>query len=1035
MKEKNKKKSEKKQAKVFKKYYKKMKRSLRIFLLVIIILIALIAALFAFWFLKPSSNLYIAMLDKTVPATAADSHSYLDDVDNVYRKHIGFNWILNYMKVKNPETKLKYDYRSDYYGYILDSNYNILDEERNLDDIEEIPDILYLTDSYGTEITEDKGITKENMNTIALCHSMGSVVIGEQDILITDTDPSISQQLQNMFGITETGWVGRYIYDLADLDDVPYWAPPMYKQKYGVEWRCSGSGILLVSGDGDIIVLEGKTDFEDDNLLKIRTTKDFRSEFGKKSLNYYSWFELIEANTGTETIAEYEFNLNSTGMEEFAPVSDTPVFAAVVRNPEGAAPTYYFAGDFNDYVDDMNISCFLGADLFYRTLSFDNSGDVTHFYWDFFEPMVKKIVKKTAKDKIVEHISDDEIKDEDVARLNDSNLQVQLNGEWTDLSIKGFNLNAESPGNNQYDYSRDFTYYEQLFNQLGEIGANAVRAYDLYAPEFYRALYEHNKTNEDSIIYLYQGIITPTDIDKSKITDEASIEQLYKNIEYTVDAVHGKGQIPDIGSRSGAKYRHNVSNYLAAYIVDLDMTDNQLQNTIQKLKYSYDGKYLSAAANSVEALFASLCDHLLQYQYDTYSTMVVTVAKGSTKMLEGAMWQDNNVAFNVSNIAVTDAAKAYFGVAYTAKYSDNVYQNNKSKFQTSKNESDYDLYLKEIKDNSKVPVFIDDFGVSTCADVFENNADVYGLSEEQQAQYLLNMYKSINNGGFAGGLIADLNDSWSDIGEKSKVYTVPLSSSGLWHDVTDLNQTTGILSVDSIQPTDVGLLLSESNQRMNEMQVSCDETYFYLTISLDTEIDFDKEELYIGFDTYQRDDSEYYENSKYFGFEISGIEFVLKFKNKNSASLYCASSYNRNKSSVSSKKSKKADYNLMSVLSYGSFSSQNTQFFATGNTIRIRLPWAMLNVADPTNRTIINDAAGKPSGVNGQYRTTITDGVICSVFIVQKKTKDTLYEFTADKETAGYKTYSWSDWDAQNIEYTINQKASFDTLKKYFSTY
>ncbi len=1034
----NNKKSEKKQAKVFRKYYRKMKRSLRIFLLIIIVLLVFISSLFVFWFLKPSKKLYISVLDKTVPATAADSHSYLDDVDNVYRKHIGLNWLLNYMKVKNPETKKKYDYTKDYYGYMLDENFELLDEERVLDDIKEIPDILYLADAYGTEITEDKGITGEDMNTVALCHSLGSVVIGEQDILgVDNTEKSISLQLQKMFGITETGWSGRYIYDLADLDDVPYWAPPMYKQKYGVEWRCSGSGILLVSTEGDIIVLEGKTDFEDENLLKIRTTKDFKSEFGKRSLNYYAWFELVEANSGTETLAEYEFNLNSTGMEEFAPVSDKPVFAAVVRNPYETAPTYYFAGDFNDYVDDMKLSCFLGADTFYRSISFDNGGDVTHFYWQFFEPMMKRIIKNTNKNKVVERVSDSETRaDINLTRLNNDNLEVQVDGEWKKLSIKGFNLNAEAPGSNRYEYSNDFSYYEQLFSQLDEIGANAVRAYDLYPPEFYRALYEHNKENKDKLIYLYQGIITPDTVDKSKITDPSVIEQLHNHIEFTVDSVHGNSEATANDANSAENYRHNVSNYLAAYFVDLNMTDAQLRNTVSNLKYSYNGKYLSASGNSAEALLADLCDCLLQYNKEKYNNLVVTAAKGSTALLSGTAWQENNsVTFNASNISVSDEAKPYFGVAYSAKYSDAVYQSSKVKL-GGKNASDsYKLYLKEIKNNSKLPVFIESFGASTCVNVFETETDVYGLSEEKQAQYLLDMYKSINSGGFAGGFIADLNDNWAAVSDADRKYNVPFSSSGLWHDITDLGQTTGVLSVDSVQPEETGLLLEENKQRMNQMQISCNETYLYLNISLDTEVNFETEELYLGFDTYQRNDGEYYYDKNFFGNALSGMEFIIKFESKNSATVYCASSYNRNKGATSSKESYNASYDIVSPLVYGSFSSQNTQFFTAGNSIRVRLPWAMLNFTDPARSIVINDTASAPSGANNQYRTTMTDGIICSVFIGDKKSKDTMYVFPVSKQSAGYKAFKWTAWEKANIEYTISQKSAFDTLKKYFSSY
>ena len=466
------------------------KRSLKIFIIAVTVALIIIALLFILWFIMPSSNLYIAVLDKTVPATAADGHSYLDDVDNVYRKHLGFNWLLNYHKIRNPENGQKYSETQDYYGYLLNSAYEILPDERLLEDMEEFPDLLYLSDTYGTEVTEDKGITAAEMNMISMCSYAGTTILGEQDIMTTATDEKVSEQLQDLFGINQTGWVGRYIYDLADMTDVPYWAPPMYKEKYGVEWRCSGSGILLVSSDGDILVFEARKDFEDDSLLKISVAEDYRKEFGRRKVNYYSWFELITTVGSTETLAQFEFNFNSTGMEKFAPVSDSPVFTAVTRarRNENSAPAYYFAGDFGDYVNDRTVSNFLGANLFHRAISVDRDGDVTHFFWQFYEPFMTCIIKQVKKDAAVTHTAegDSSRTDTEVSKFDGSSLAAATDNGWEPYNFKGFNVRGEEPGDNEGSYTGDSSYYQELIKSVGDMGGNTVRAYDLYPPEFYR---------------------------------------------------------------------------------------------------------------------------------------------------------------------------------------------------------------------------------------------------------------------------------------------------------------------------------------------------------------------------------------------------------------------------------------------------------------------------------------------------------------------------------------------------------------------
>lgn len=1011
------------------------KRGLKFFIIAVAAALVVIGLLFGLWLVLPSSRLYVAVLDKTVPATAADGHSYLEDVDNIYRKHLGFNWMLNFLKIHNPETGEKYSETQDYYGYLLNSAYE-LQEERMLEDMEEFPDLLYLSDTYGTEITEDKGISRAEMNMISMCSYAGATVIGEQDILITETEQAVSEQLQDLFGIRETGWVGRYIYDLADMTDVPYWAPPMYKEKYGVEWRCSGSGILLVSDDGDILVFEARKDFEDDRLLKISTTKEYRKEFGRRSVNYYSWFELIEANADTEAIAEYVFNFNSTGMEKFAPVSDSPVFVALTRHrrTENSAPAYYFAGDFGDYVDDMTVTNFLGADLFYRTISVDRDGDVTHFFWNFYEPIMVKILRDVRKSGAVHHATEKERNqpDTEVSRLNGTSLVIQTDDGWKPFTVKGFDVRAEAPGDNTNEYSGDYVYHNNLLSEAYSIGANTIRAYDLYTPEFYRALYEQNAEHPDDPTYLCQSVTLPKNADLTKLLTEEGREAVQTQIKNAVDAVHGNLSLANAGGGSH-RYLNNLSGVTLCYVVDPGLTTQQWRTLASNTSAKYDGALISASGNEAQALLAMMGDLLLQYHREAYGVLPTVFLKGDPALLKGASWQENNsVTFSPSAVTLAADAENKVGVAFAALYSDAPYQAMKS---TAAGGTDvYGQYLDQILSHSTLPVLIDALGAATCVNVFDRETDIYGLSEDQQSEQILSMHRSVSERDFAGALISDLNDTWSVVSADAHAYTVPASSTGLWHDVTDLSQTMGILSVDPAVPSDIGLELAENNERMSDMQLMRNESYLYATISLVTEVDFEKEQLFVGFDTYQRNNGEYYYDTKFFGNALSGMEFLIKFESKSAASFYCVPTYNRSKGQLSSVESYIAAYELVTPLKYGSFSTQNTQFFQTGNTIHLRIPWAMLNVSDPSQRIVLNDTTATLSGPDDIYETTLTTGVIVSVFIGDIKTKDTNYVFPADKQSPGYRRYEWMEWKKENVTYTISEKSAAESLRKYFAT-
>lgn len=1000
---------------------------LKPYFLIPICVIALVAFAFIFWHLTPKRPLSVVVVDKTVPATAADSWSYLDDVSNNYRKHIGLYWIMDYLKIVDPEDGRYYDHESDYFGPKLDENNRITGSD-SIAELSEIPDILYLSDTYGVEIYDDHGITPEEMNTISLCHSSGTVIVGEQDILTTATDEKVRSELEQLFGISETGWVGRYIYDLQDLTDVPYWAPDMWRAKYGQEWNCSGAGILLVSSDGDILVLEEKTDFQSKNLLNIAVTEEYRDEFGKHSLNYYNWFELIEADNAAEVIATYTFNVNSTGAEELAAVSDTTTFAAVTRmKDENGGCAYYFAGDFNDYTTKRQISNFLFADKFFQLLSFDRDGDVMNFYWNFYEPLMKKIFKDALKNPVTHETYEER----QLARVGNDGFEILTDGEWRSFEIKGFNINGEAPGNARYSYSGDYSYYASLLQSLGSMGGNCVRTYDLLPPEFYRALGEYNRS-ADSPIYLIQGIMTPPGIDPG--SSAGRMDEIKENIAAAVSAVHGEGIVPGNGAREETAYVYNVTPYLIGYIIDPRIDGGAADKLLAEESAGYEGRYISAASNAAEALAAELCDYTLSLLQDSYGCMQPVGICAGTERLEGASWiAPGQQTFDLSRLDVSEEASGLYFAAYALSPDDSALLNDEQGFAAAYADASggfaWGGYAREVRSLCEGPLLIDRAGLSTSANAFEQETSVNGLEEEEQGEGLVRMLKAADDLGYAGMLIADLNDNWSGSDSQSAAYTLPASSDGLWHDTTDRAETSGLIAVEALQPAEPAVQLNDNAEKslMQQMQISYNQTYVYMTLLLKSDIDYDLNEMIIGIDTYQRNDGEYYYDKNYYANSQSGMEYVIKFESKNAAALYVAKSYNRSSGQYTTQESYTAEYDLVSVLNYGSFTASNTHFYQTGVTVRLRIPWAMLNFADPSGALVINGAE------NGALKTTATDGMIFSLLIGTKDNMDTAYIFPESKQSAGYKRVELRPWTENDIEYALREKQSAVILGRYFS--
>ncbi|MBQ1454018.1 MAG: hypothetical protein IIZ23_08610, partial [Ruminococcus sp.] len=459
---------------------KKFRKRLKWYHILAAVIVLAIVSLFVIWHLQPKKVLKIALMDKTVLSYSED-----DDIikDNVYRKHRGFFWIANQQRYVKADGS-SYDYKTDYFGPMLDEE-GAYDHSVEFVDADTKPDLVYLSDAYGLgndtfgyyngSTPLNGGINDDDMSYLNFAYESGATIVAETALFSSPLSDSVRGQLINLLGVTPTKWIGRYIVDLEDFTDVPDWAPPMYEQQEGVEWRFTGPGILLVSEDGKIIILEQNTDFNTKDLLKIYLNDDYKSEFsGCGSCNFYNWFELVQPNYGVENIATFEFDLNATGMEKIREISKTPRFCAIARRQEeGYAPVYFFSGDFNDYVNGGRYGDFMFANEFFKFLSFDRQGDISNFFWRFYNPLVRHILDDTRSTVYTEEAESHE----EISRVNNGSFQVYENEKWKKLNVKAVSLNTNEPGKEKY--SRDFTYYENLITNASDLGVNCIEAKEL----------------------------------------------------------------------------------------------------------------------------------------------------------------------------------------------------------------------------------------------------------------------------------------------------------------------------------------------------------------------------------------------------------------------------------------------------------------------------------------------------------------------------------------------------------------------------
>lgn len=366
-----------------------MDKFLRAVLIIPAILILFIASTFIVWQFLPKHALNVVVLDKTVTISIINENY---NKPAQYRKHMGLYWILRYNRYVRPSNNKYYDYKKDYYGPKAGINGTVIDN--SLIKLSSNPDLIYLSDAYGTEAiakAHQSGLTATEMSVVSQAVLHGSTLIGEFNIAPSKINGPVQAKMESVFGIKFSGWAGRYVDNLANLNDIPRWVLNLYELNYHKQWHFNGSGIILTSQAGKIMILQKDKDYTDS--IKIQIRKDYIKKYGDLKVNYYNWFELVTPENGMETVAEFTIPLTHDGKLKFNEVSPVESFPAIILKRNDDAPVYYFAGDFNDYVANEQYGDFVFADNYNRIFAYDNPGDNANFFWNFYTPFMKIVLR------------------------------------------------------------------------------------------------------------------------------------------------------------------------------------------------------------------------------------------------------------------------------------------------------------------------------------------------------------------------------------------------------------------------------------------------------------------------------------------------------------------------------------------------------------------------------------------------------------------------------------------------------------------
>lgn len=319
----------------------------------------------------------------------------------------------------------------------------------------------------------------------------------------------------------------------------------------------------------------------------------------------------------------------------------------------------------------------------------------------------------------------------------------------------------------------------------------------------------------------------------------------------------------------------------------------------------------------------------------------------------------------------------------------------------------YRAYLQMLTNHHTMPVVIAEFGVSTGRGMAQIDKDTGrnqgNTSEAAQGQALIECWSDIKAVGCNGGFAFTWQDEWFKR-TWNTMHAVSLTRTPYWSDYQTNEQYFGLLSFDPGKVRSICYVdgdISEWNEKdkiitgSSELSVKYDEKFIYFLVKKEN-LDFENETIYIPFDITPKSGSNYCEN---YGIRFDrDADFVMVINGADNSRLQVQERYEvlrstyagdvygfdtYTKQNIPEKNSPRfvnidlilrtamaltpdnketvAEAYETGKLLYGNANPDSydfnslADFMANGDYIEIKLPWQLLNFADPSQMQVHDD--------------------------------------------------------------------------------
>lgn len=358
------------------------------------------------------------------------------------------------------------------------------------------------------------------------------------------------------------------------------------------------------------------------------------------------------------------------------------------------------------------------------------------------------------------------------------NFYFKQQGQWNAQFLKGVNIGLSLPDTDLNNPGADYLTYYNWLASIAAMNANSVRVFTVMPPAFYNALYAYNSTHPETPLFFFQGIWVNEGLAAEREDmfsgTPSLLESFVRGVREGVDIVHGNSNYTDYGKISPAVYETDVSPWLAGYILGLEWNPEWIKKTNQNNpgKTAYSGTYLSTDGGAFLAFLCEAGNALIAHETQNYGAQapVGFLNWSTTDVLTHSaepFAEEDAVSLDTREIKATGAYYAGLFAPVDAYPYYPEFLNHQPEYVNYKDEANrqnpYRAYLNDLQAAYDVPVLIAEYGVSSARGRAHESLMGYhqgGLTETQQGEANAAMLLDIALSKCAGGLLFSWQDEW-----------------------------------------------------------------------------------------------------------------------------------------------------------------------------------------------------------------------------------------------------------------------------------